>query len=133
MTNPAAASSGQAPQKFKAGDLVTWVNDYGVKFPERRILRLDEENKGNEPRYFVEPNSAYWMSVHESKLMLDAVDPVLGIVGGHKIRAAECEGEQWFLVGLTQTIFSTLALAEQFAQENALSSSDQPLASASPA
>lgn len=109
---------GKAPgSRFQIGDRVTWVNDYGVKFPERTIIGRDGGD-GDEPRYFLAPHDAWWMSIRESQLIADADDPVLAVEAGHTIRNIEIDNESWFLVGLTGTAFSTLERAMQFAREN---------------
>lgn len=41
--------------KFKIGDLVTHVNDYGVEFPNVTIVGIDYWDGYPEPRYFYEP------------------------------------------------------------------------------
>lgn len=112
------ASCGNVAGKFQIGDLVSWVNDYGVKFPERTVIGLDTSWGGDEPRYFLSPNDAHWMSVRESALMHDADDPVVAVEVGHKIRNTEVENEQWFLVGLTKTACRTLESAIQYARDN---------------
>ncbi len=105
--------------KFKIGDLVTFVNDYGVKWPERTVVGTDDSAEG-EPRYFLNPTDSPWMSKRESQLILDAEDPVLCVEGGHKIRHTTINFEQWFLLGLTQHAFKTLELATQYARDNPL-------------
>lgn len=105
------------PAKFAVGDLVTWVNEYGVKFPERTVRGV-EERPGDEPRYYLAPTDAPWCPVRESHLMLDADDPVVLTEGGHKIRYTDIEGEQWFLVGLTKMAFRTSDIAVQYARDN---------------
>jgi hypothetical protein len=44
------------PPKFKIGDKVTYVNDYGVTFPNRTIVGIDYWDGYPEPRYFMEPS-----------------------------------------------------------------------------
>lgn len=101
--------------KFKIGDKVTLINDYGCKFPERTVTGIDEIVAGNEIRYFFEPNGAHWYSAQESSLIADADDPVVAVIGEHKIRNMEIDGEKWFLVGTTGCLFSTIEAAEQHA------------------
>ncbi|NMG28425.1 hypothetical protein [Aromatoleum evansii] len=109
---------GKAPgSRFQIGDRVSWVNDYGVKFPERTIIGRDGGD-GDEPRYFLSPHDAWWMSIRESQLIADADDPVVAVEAGHKIRNFEIDNVPWFLVGLTKTACRTLEGALQFAREN---------------
>lgn len=112
------SAGGNVTGKFKIGDLVSWVNDSGVKFPERTVIGLDTSWGGDEPRYFLSPNEAHWMSVRESALIADADDPVLAEVEGHKIRTTEVEEEPWFVVGLTNTVCRALEGAIQYAREH---------------
>lgn len=106
--------------KFNIGDPVTFINCYGVKFPELKVVGVEESANGGEQCYFVEPHEASWASVRESQLIADADDPVIGVVGGHKLRNVLFEDAAWFLVGTTRNIFRTFGLAEQFAQQNPL-------------
>lgn len=105
--------------KFAVGDLVSYVNDYGVKFPERRIVG-SELVEGREPRYFLEPTDAPWFSVRESSLILDADDPVLCVENRHKIRNTTVGGDdKWFLIGTsTRNAYRTIALAKEVARGN---------------
>jgi hypothetical protein len=60
---------------FKAGDIVCWTNDYGVKWRGRRVLRSDKPDKwGN--RYYLEPNEAHWMYVREQNLAHETLSQV---------------------------------------------------------
>lgn len=115
--------------KFNVGELVTWINGYGVKYPERRIERVDTDTQNGEPRYFIENSDTPWFSIRESKLIPDNEDVVLEVVGGHKIRSMVVEKDftemendnsvtvnQMFLVGLTKQAFMTLDEARQFAR-----------------
>lgn len=103
--------------KFKLGDLVTFINDYGVKWPEKTVVGI-EERPGEEPRYFLQPTDCPWFPTRESNLVLDADDPVVCSEGGHKIRYAMVELEQWFLVGTMGIVCRTLELATRYALDN---------------
>ena len=118
MKTHVAQPSGQAPirrRKFKIGDIVSFINSYGCKFPERMIIGFDDQCSNDEFRYFIQPNSAHWYSIHESQLILDAEDPVVEVIGGHKIRKLPSESEDWFLVGTTNSIFRHFERAKDFA------------------
>lgn len=130
--------------RFNAGDLVTWVNGYGIKFPERRIERVDPDVQDGEPRYFIENSDTPWFSIRESKLIHDSEDAVLEVVGGHKIRSMWVEKDftdmendftatvtEMFLVGLTKQAFRSIDGAKQFANDNPILSLIAP-AMASP-
>lgn len=43
------------PPKFKVGDQVTFVNDYGVTWPGVVITGIEYWENNPEPRYFYEP------------------------------------------------------------------------------
>jgi hypothetical protein len=106
--------------KFKIGDKVTFINEYGIKFPERTIIGLDTQQYGDclEPRYFFGPDGAYWVSSRESLFIHDKDDPVICEVFGHKIRNVFLPGyaDAWFLVGTTGEAFSTLDAAIEWAE-----------------
>jgi hypothetical protein len=108
--------------KFNIGDPVTFINEYGAKFPERTIVGLDNSQYGDslEPRYFFEPHDAYWASARESLFIHAKDDPVICEVAGHKIRYMDIDGhaDAWFLVGTTGSLFSTLEAAKQCAEES---------------
>jgi len=99
--------------KFKVGDIVTWTNDYGVKFPERQVVGIDFTRWG-QPHYHLLPNDAPWCAVAESALMLDLEDPVVELCGKHKVRLMEVEGEKWFLLGRTRWYFRTIEALKRF-------------------
>ena len=42
--------------KFKIGDKVDFVNDYGVRFPGRTIVGIDYWDGDPRPRYFMQPS-----------------------------------------------------------------------------
>lgn len=60
------------PPKFKIGDKVTMINDYGVAFPNVIITGIDYWDGYPEPRYFYEPsgNPAHY-STKESNFRLE--------------------------------------------------------------
>ena len=96
--------------KFKAGDLVTFVNDYGIKFPERIITEVDMKHEPGVPRYYFTPHDAWWYPAREGNFICDKDDHIAAIVGGHRIRYMEVEKETdpWLLVGTTQSLFATM-------------------------
>ncbi len=102
--------------KCKVGDTVNWTNDYGVKFPERRVVGV-EYVAGKGHRYLIEPHDAHWYSIPESQLVAEADDPVVEVVCGQKIRTTHVDGEVWFLVGpRASPLFRDLAAARQQAK-----------------
>lgn len=106
----------QSMAKFKVGDVVNWTNDYGVKFPERKVVGV-EYVVGKGHRYYIEPHDAYWMSIPESQLVAEADDPVVEVVCGQKIRTRHVDGEVWFLVGpRASPVFRYLEAARQHAK-----------------
>jgi hypothetical protein len=56
--------------KFKAGDRVTLVNDYGVEFSGKTILSAETATYG--PAYKIEPTDSPWFAVPERNLRGDA-------------------------------------------------------------
>lgn len=109
--------------KFAIGSVVTWVNSNGVKFPERTVVGIEQGANGAEPQYAIFPHDAPWTTIPESQLIADEDDPVIEVVGGHKIRNVATpwdKDEQWFLVGTTRLAFRTLDAAQQYAQNNPL-------------
>jgi hypothetical protein len=55
--------------KFKPGDVVEYVNDYGVKIGLKTITELDSSIWTDpQPRYFITPTDTPWYSVKESNL-----------------------------------------------------------------
>jgi|GEM_PF-4659131 len=107
--------------KFKVGDAVTFINDNGVKFPERVIFAVDESGDSGTKYYFA-PNDGFWFPAKESNLIADADDEVVGEFAGHKIRLTEggmpYDGEKWHLVGTESTIFKYMDDAQKFAEDN---------------
>jgi hypothetical protein len=65
VIDPEKYSAMFAPTKFNVGDPVTFTNDYGVVFENKKISGIDK-NYGKETRYFMEPNEAHWFSSKES-------------------------------------------------------------------
>lgn len=59
---------------FKVGDVVDFINDYGVKFPRRRItaiLDVDEHQLGGSRwRYHFEPTDCPWFPSAEKNFKL---------------------------------------------------------------
>lgn len=102
--------------KFKVGDTVTWTNDYGVKYPERRVVGVVYVT-GMGSRYFIAPHDAPWTSISECNLIADADDPVIEAVCGQKIRTTHVDGKVWFLVGpRASPVFASLEVARQHAK-----------------
>jgi hypothetical protein len=63
-------TSKEAHAKFKIGDVVEYINEYGVHIGRRKIAAIDD-SKGwsdNEPRYFLTPTDTPWYSVRERYL-----------------------------------------------------------------
>jgi hypothetical protein len=56
--------------KFKVGDRVTMVNDYGVKFPGKTVRSVEMTNYG--PAYKIEPTDSPWYAVPERNLVVEA-------------------------------------------------------------
>jgi hypothetical protein len=56
-------------QKFKIGDVVTYTNDYGVRWPGKTITGIEFWDE--EIRYFYAPSDAPWFSVREKSLKLE--------------------------------------------------------------
>ncbi len=54
--------------KFKVGDRVNFVNDYGIKFPNKIVRKIELIN--NEPRYHIEPTDTPWFPSYERNLRL---------------------------------------------------------------
>lgn len=50
-------TNGRQKPKFKIGDKVDFVNDYGVVFPDVTITGVDYWEESNLPRYFFAPTS----------------------------------------------------------------------------
>lgn len=60
--------------KFSPGTKVTFVNDYGVSFPGKCIVSVDESEVWKEHgqiRYFIEPTASPWFSVNEKNLFIE--------------------------------------------------------------
>lgn len=71
-TNPFAPENGE-PLKFKAGDKVTYVNDYGCVFEGKTITRIMERTDDESLyclgyRYYIDTDCP-WMPVKESNLL----------------------------------------------------------------
>lgn len=60
--------------KFQAGDKVTMINDAGIRFPGKTILKVDESEFGKTwgPRYFIAPIDTPWYSFKESNLQKES-------------------------------------------------------------
>lgn len=67
----------EPPAVFHVGDVVTFTNDYGVKFPGVTVVGTEFWQRRDERRYFFSPTSAPWFSVPESSLKFErhAPDP----------------------------------------------------------
>lgn len=102
--------------KFSVGNKVTFINDYGLKFPEKTVVSI--EMIDGVPRYHITPTDTPWYPAHERNLILDKDDPVIDVVAGHKIRGVECNGVTHYLVGCTQELFLNLDDARSFAMQN---------------
>lgn len=107
--------------KFKVGDIVSFVNSYGVKFPEKEVVGIESPftfGQNGQVGYYLSPSDSPWFAVSESHLIADEDDPVVEICAGHKIRNITVEGDSWFLVGITKQAFAKLERAREFAEEN---------------
>ena len=65
--------SKQTP-KFKVGDKVTFINDYGVSFPHKTITEviLNPPSLPHVPiAYGVTPTDAPWFPIDEKKLFIE--------------------------------------------------------------
>ena len=59
--------------KFKVGDIVTFTNDYGVRWPNKTIIGTEYWHSAPEQiRYFYAPSDCPWFSVREESLKLEA-------------------------------------------------------------
>lgn len=54
---------------FKVGDVVTYTNDYGVRWTGKTITGI--EYWGDQVRYFYAPSDSPWFSVPEASLKLE--------------------------------------------------------------
>lgn len=63
-------TSREARAKFKVGDVVEYINEYGVHIGRRKIAAIDDSKawSDNEPRYFLAPTDTPWYSVRERYL-----------------------------------------------------------------
>lgn len=68
-TRSKTAPAGAQPPKFKVGDVVTYTNDYGVRWTGRTITGI--EYWDDQVRYFYAPTDAHWFSVPEASLKLE--------------------------------------------------------------
>ncbi len=55
--------------KFKVGDKVDFVNDFGVLFPNHTVISIDKDTEDGEIKYFID-TSCYWVSKKEKNLYL---------------------------------------------------------------
>ena len=53
--------------KFKVGDKVDYVNEFGVLFPNHTIISIDEDTKNGEIKYFIDID-CHWVSIDEKNL-----------------------------------------------------------------
>lgn len=58
------------PHKFKVGDRVTMVNDFGVEFPGKVILSAETTTYGL--AYKIKPTDSPWYAVPERNLRRDS-------------------------------------------------------------
>lgn len=56
--------------KFKLGDRVEMVNDYGVSFPGKIIVSVETTTYG--PAYKIKPTDSPWFAVPERNLFGEA-------------------------------------------------------------
>lgn len=54
--------------EFRIGDVVTFTNDYGVKFAGKTIVRIEKGKDKSERRYFYAPTDTPWFGVKETSL-----------------------------------------------------------------
>ena len=110
--------------KYKVGDSVTFINDYGVVFTNLKVIGTERWDGYDEYRYFVEPSSSPWFSHKESSLFGRDDDPVVDVAGGHEIRhtngwnEAITERLDYFVVGNSIGIFQDRDKACEFALRN---------------
>jgi hypothetical protein len=113
-----------ATQKYKAGDVVTFINDYGVVFTGFKIIGIEKWEGCDEFRYFVEPSDTPWYSHKESLLYGVDADPIVDVVAGHEIRHTMGWNEvitDWldhFVVGNSLAIFREIESAVNYALNN---------------
>jgi hypothetical protein len=58
-------------EKFKIGDAVTFINDYGVAFYGKTVIGIEYwhwSQHPDKPRYFYTPTDSPWFSVAEANL-----------------------------------------------------------------
>ncbi len=53
--------------KFKVGDKVDYVNDFGVLFPNHTVISIDDDAENGEIRYFIDTDCR-WCSKKEKNL-----------------------------------------------------------------
>lgn len=77
LTNGGFTGRGEAMKepKFKVGDKVDFINDYGVVFEDRIIIGIDTTSQmatkyPEMPRYHIEPTDCPWYSKEEKNLRL---------------------------------------------------------------
>ncbi len=110
--------------KYKAGDEVTFINDYGVVFTNRKIIGVEKWEGCDEFRYFVEPSDSPWYSHKETSLHGADTDPIIDVVVGHKIRHTMGWNEaitDWldhFVVGDSLAVFRKIEGAVNYALNN---------------
>jgi len=124
ITSHAVASLVAANPKYAIGDDVTFINDYGVVFTDRKIIGVEKWEGNDEFRYFVEPSDSPWFSHKESTLYAVGDDLVVDVVAGHKIRNTTGWNEaitkmlNYFVVGNSLGIFRDQVRATEFALAN---------------
>lgn len=88
------------PLKFKVGQFVDFINDYGIRFYNYRITALCNEDHDLYKygcRYFLNWES-YWMPVKESNLLLVENDPIYKIIHGKSFNLESTEFEDFWEV-----------------------------------
>jgi len=53
--------------KFKPGDRVTLINDYGAEFPNKTVVTTESTSYG--PAYKINPTDTPWFAVPERNLV----------------------------------------------------------------
>ncbi|MFP3637692.1 hypothetical protein [Paraburkholderia sp. SIMBA_054] len=91
--------------KYKVGDVVNWVNDYGAVWAARRIVALEDPDQWGH-RYYLEPTDAPWMYTREKNLKLETmsfaeIEAALTVDGSLRRR---CEQDPMYLFEVSKAI-----------------------------